>query len=223
METVYAFLEGNRTLMSGVVALSSIFNVVGWCIGLVVLLFSWNRLKLVSLGPMGFRYDAAVAETAGAAREWNAKLGKGTVDIPRVRETIRRAFEAETSANLTGKNILWVDDNPPNNNLATRALIRLGVNLVTALSTEEAMERIAHHRFDMIISDMGRGSNMHAGYDLFELVRRTDGKVPFAIFSGEDRAEFRKEAARRGAQLSTNDILELINFIITRLGADARS
>lgn len=36
--------------------------------------------------------------------------------------------------------MLWVDDNPPNNQLELQILGDLGIRFVTALSTQEAME-----------------------------------------------------------------------------------
>ena len=44
-------------------------------------------------------------------------------------------------------------------------------------------------------------------------------QVPFLIFAGSDSPEFRREAAERGAQLSTNDMLELIDHVILHDGA----
>jgi hypothetical protein len=43
-------------------------------------------------------------------------------------------------------------------------------------------------------------------------------KVPFFIFAGSDTAEFRREAAECGAQLLTNDMLELVDNVVKHLG-----
>jgi len=43
-------------------------------------------------------------------------------------------------------------------------------------------------------------------------------EVPFFIFAGSDTPEFRREAAARGAQLSTNDMLELVDNVVKYLG-----
>ena len=77
---------------------------------------------------------------------------------------------------------------------------------------------MARRHYDLIISDMGRGDNMRAGYELLEAVRARGNKQPFLIFAGSDTPEFRREADERGAQLSTNDMLELIDTIVSYLG-----
>jgi hypothetical protein len=66
---------------------------------------------------------------------------------------------------------------------------------------------------------MGRGQDMRAGYDLLKQIRDRGSQVPFFIFAGSDRPEFRREAATQGAQLSTNDMLELIDQVVKYLGA----
>jgi len=42
--------------------------------------------------------------------------------------------------------------------------------------------------------------------------------IPFLIFAGSDTPEFRLEAQQRGAQLSTNDMIELTDKVVTELG-----
>jgi hypothetical protein len=64
---------------------------------------------------------------------------------------------------------------------------------------------------------MGRGQNMLAGYELLDEIRKGGSQIPFLIFAGSDTAIFRKEAAERGAQLSTNDMLELIDVALRLL------
>jgi DNA-binding NarL/FixJ family response regulator len=87
-----------------------------------------------------------------------------------------------------------------------------------AMSTESALAAMKRRHFDLVISDMGRGSDMRAGYGLLKAIRDQGNRVPFFIFSSSDNPEFRREAAELGAQLSTNDMLELIDHIIKYLG-----
>jgi len=85
-------------------------------------------------------------------------------------------------------------------------------------STEAALQAMQYRPFDLVISDMGRGENMRAGYELLKAIREKGSAVPFLIFAGSDTPEFRREAAALGAQLSTNDMLELIQEVIGQLG-----
>jgi len=137
--------------------------------------------------------------------------------VPDIRATISPAFAPGVADNLIGKSVLWVDDNPANNELVVRTLKKLRLNVEQATSTEEALAEMQHRRFDLVISDMGRGRDMRAGYGLLKAIRGRGSRVPFLIFSSSDKPEFRKEAAILGAQLSTNDMLELIAHVIKYL------
>jgi CheY-like chemotaxis protein len=161
--------------------------------------------------------EEAIIATATASRAWQSATGE-KVDVPRIRATVDRAFTPETLNNLTGKAILWVDDNPANNELAVRALRKFGLDIEQSTNTEAAMAAFRRRKFDLVISDMGRGSDMRAGYGLLELLRGSGSKVPFFIFAGSDTPELRREAAERGAQLSTNDMLELVDNVVKYLG-----
>ena len=202
-------------------ALSSVISLIGWCLGAVVLTIAWRRnaIRSVSLGPLNFHMqEAAVEAAAAAARDWQAKTPYQAVDVARIRATVGAAFSPEVADNLTGKAVLWVDDNPTNNELVVRALRRLRLDVEQTTSTESALSAMQRRHFDLVISDMGRGSDMRAGYGLLKAIRDAGNAVPFLIFSGSDKPEFRREAAERGAQLSTNDMLELMQQIIKRLG-----
>ena len=154
-----------------------------------------------------------------AARAWQATVPDQKIDVPRIRATVEKAFAPEVANNIIGKSILWVDDNPANNLFAVRALRKLNLDVEQTTSTEAAIAAIERRSFDLVISDMGRGQDMRAGYDLLKQIRDRGSQVPFFIFAGSDRPEFRREAATQGAQLSTNDMLELIDQVVKYLGA----
>ncbi len=221
METILAFVHDNKPYIDAAHALSSVINIIGWVLGAVLLTIAWRRntIRSFQVGPVNFQMqEAAVEATATAARDWEAKTPTSTFDLSRIRQTVGRAFVPAVIDNLTGRSILWVDDRPVNNALAVRALRKFRLDVVEAISTEEALAVMAERRFDLVISDMGRGDNMRAGYDLLARIRETDEAIPFLIFSGADKPQHRQEALDRGAQLATNNIIELLDFIIDRLG-----
>ena len=222
MEFVLAFVQSNKPYFDVAQAVSSVVNLLAWCLALALLILALrkNRIESLSVGPFNFRMlkEEAVVATATASRAWQSTTGE-KVDVPRIRATVDRAFTPETLNNLTGKAILWVDDNPANNELAVRALRKFGLDIEQATNTEAAMAAIQRRKFDLVISDMGRGSDMRAGYGLLQLLRESGSKVPFFIFAGSDTPEFRREAGERGAQLSTNDMLELVDNVVKYLGA----
>jgi len=224
MDAITGFFQAHRGVFEAAQGLSAVVSLIGWFLGAALLYRSWRRnaIRSVSLGPINFQMqEAAVEAAAVAARDWQAKVTGSAppVDVGKIRDTISQAFTPDTANQLIGKSVLWVDDNPNNNMLAVRALRRLQLDVEQVTSTELGLEALKQRHFDLIISDMGRGTNLRAGYELLQAVREQGIKVPFFIFAGADKPEFRKEAAERGAQLSTNDMLELIDHTIKQLGS----
>ena len=214
MNSLFEFIQANRPLVDAAHALSSIVNLVGWSLGFILLFGAWRRnaIRAVSVGPINFQMQAAAVEAAAtAARDWQAKVPSQQIDLPRIRKTVGKAFTPQASENLIGKSILWVDDNPINNELAVRALRRLQLDVEQVTSTDAALMAFQRRHYDLVISDMGRGEDMRAGYDLLLKMQQTGIERPFLIFASLDKPEFRREAEERGAQLSTNDMLELID------------
>jgi CheY-like chemotaxis protein len=222
MESVLSFVQAHKPYFEVAQGLSSVLNLLAWCLAIILLLLALRKshIESLSLGPFSFRMkQEAVDATATAARAWESEVGGNKVDIPRIRETVDRAFVPTTLDHLIGKSILWVDDNPANNELAVRALRKFHLDVEQVTSTEAALGALQHRKFDLVISDMGRGVDMQAGYRLLKLLRDSGSIVPFFIFAGSDTPEFRRQAAERGAQLSTNDMLELVDNVIKYLGA----
>lgn len=220
MQAALEFVQSYHSFFEAVQAVSAIISIVGWCLGAILLWIAWRRnaIRSVSVGPIGFEIQDAVAATATAARDWQSKSPFQKINIGKIRKTIERAFSPDVRDQMMGKSVLWVDDNPNNNMLATRALQKLRLDVQQETSTEAALQAMARRRFDLVISDMGRASNMQAGYDLLKAVRDSGNPVPFFIFAGSDTPEFRREALARGAELSTNDMIELIDAVIDKLG-----
>jgi len=219
-ETILTFIKLHKSYFDVAQALSSVINLLGWFLGACLVTYAWrtNAIKTVNVGPIAFQLQAAVEATAAAARGWAPIGAAAPVDMGKVRESVSRAFTPKTADNLIGKSILWVDDNPANNELAVRALRSLQLEVDQQPSTQAGLEAMKRRQFHLVISDMGRGTNMRAGYELLDAIRAQGNAVPFFIFAGDDKPEFRAEAKARGAQLSTNNILELTDAIISTLG-----
>ena len=54
MEEIIEFIQANRSLFDAAQALSSVVNLLGWCLGSILLYFAWRRnsIKTVTVGPM---------------------------------------------------------------------------------------------------------------------------------------------------------------------------
>ncbi len=221
MQEFLEFIQSHKLYVDAAHAISSVVNLLGWGLGTILLVRAWRRnaIRSVTVGPINFQMqEAAVEATATAARDWQAKAPNQKVNLPRIRATVGRAFAPATADNLIGKSILWVDDNPADNELAVRALRKLQLDVEQATSTDQGLTAMKRRHFDLVISDMGRGQDLRAGYELLTAIRSQGIQVPFLIFAGSDTPEFRREAALNGAQLSTNDMLELMDKIIEQLG-----
>lgn len=113
--------------------------------------------------------------------------------------------------------VLWVDDRPENNVHVRRTLEQFGVEVLVALSTNQAMTLLETYDISLIISDMGRKEGPEEGYVLLEKVRKTDKSIPFYIFAGSNDPKHQEEALQRGAQGSTGYADHLLDLVIKSL------
>jgi CheY-like chemotaxis protein len=121
------------------------------------------------------------------------------------------------------KTVLWVDDNPKNNSYLIANLSESGVEIITALSTSEALSKFTSRRIDRVISDMGRREgikyNQTAGLDLIRQIRAMDPNVPILIYCSRRAAQtYEQEAKSAGANVITSSPSVLLNAL--RLGIE---
>lgn len=126
-----------------------------------------------------------------------------------------RSLEPKTASEA--KHLLWVDDHPENNRNEKHILEgTMNVNVEICLSTNEALDKFEKTRYDLIISDMGRGIDRQAGLDLLTKLRiseeeKSQGYTPFIIYSSRPAsAEVESKIGRLGA-ITTNSPLVLID------------
>ncbi len=80
--------------------------------------------------------------------------------------------------------ILWVDDQPANNDSERNALLALGVEVAVARSTADALAALAEAPVRMIISDMQRPLDPAAGHTLLQALREQGDATPLLIYAG---------------------------------------
>ena len=112
--------------------------------------------------------------------------------------------------------VLWVDDQPESNEYEREALDAIGIRLVLAKSTEDALRIMQKRKFSAIISDMGRPPDDRAGYTL--LSQLAEDHPPFIIYSSVETPQTRNEAKMNGAFGSTNHPTELFNLVVNAAG-----
>jgi len=122
---------------------------------------------------------------------------------------------ADTKSRLSGEKILWVDDNPKNNSVESAYLRdELGATIVTALTTDKALSALQGSRYDLIISDMGRGHEKEAGLDLLRRVQTEHFNLPIIIYTASWAKTGREIATSAGAFGCTNLSDELFQLVI---------
>jgi len=112
---------------------------------------------------------------------------------------IRRTFEESRAARQKGS-ILLVDDSITTRTMERSILVTHGYQVKTAVSGEDALEKVATDNFDLVISDIQMpGIN---GFELTRRLRRMEEyrEVPVIIISSLSRDEDKRHAIEAGAQ-----------------------
>jgi CheY-like chemotaxis protein len=189
---------------------------------LVLGLFSWIvvRYPVHLFGPRDFRneenYVTLVASLTAAS--FKPPHTSSSVDVHEIAQTARTlSTSVATGASPSRNHILWVDDCPENNIYERQAFESLGLTFTFTTSTRQGIEMVKSNLFAAIISDMARKEGPQEGYVLLETLRKQGNKTSFFIYSSSDSAEHKREAARRGAQGSTNNPQELIRTVTTTI------
>jgi CheY-like chemotaxis protein len=194
--------------------------IVGWAMFLFreplsAVIGKANSLKL----PGGIELtvsQAASAVAAGAALGKQAAEQNQPID-PAALEQIATAAARPVTQAAGRRSILWVDDNPSNNASLRNAFERLGIEVATALSTDEAAQKLTERTFDIIISDMGRTDDREAGKTLLNHLKAKSIRTPTIIYAGRWAATHRNDAAALGAALITNDASQVYSYVLNAL------
>lgn len=107
---------------------------------------------------------------------------------------------------------LWVDDYPSNNEAIVDIYRQQNVEFDLALNTGQALEFLAKKEYDLIISDIGRGSEFDAGVRMIREIKRYHSSPPPILIFASDKAieQFGVLAKKEGAMLVTSVTRELI-------------
>jgi CheY-like chemotaxis protein len=164
--------------------------------------------------------EEQVRGTIGSEGPNGTKLADG---IPRPGAWKRNIDEQRRNTELySALQVLWVDDNPTNNAQEIKIMNELGATITLARSTDEALDKVRHEQFDVIISDMGRREHgrddYRAGYDLLEKLKEElmqdelKRRPRYIIYAGWN-APKQVEAEYHGAFGSTNIPQELLDLV----------
>jgi CheY-like chemotaxis protein len=124
------------------------------------------------------------------------------------------------------RRVLWVDDHPENNAFERVGLTKRGVDVVEALSTNEAIRKLESGAApDVIVTDMGRHEDgvdtPEAGLATIKAVGERNPAVPVVVYtSASTLTRTRDQALELGAAGVTASGTELLDML-GRLGCGA--
>jgi CheY-like chemotaxis protein len=201
----------------------------------VVLVFRMFRIEINALihranrvaikgGPVDISIEAQQAEAADAiaaavtkAPDEEADPKTTAMSAAAAASTVTRTVTPTVVEQASASTILWVDDHPDNNVYERRALEAIGATFILATSTKDALAKAHSQAFDVVISDMSRGIERTAGYDLLDKLRAAGIQTPVIIYAATTNPERRAEAKRHGAVDATNRPDELFQLVVSML------
>ena len=139
------------------------------------------------------------------------------------------APQMEADSQKTSTTVLWVDDHPSNNAFEMAQMKASGLQIIQALSTEEAMAALTGKaRIDLVISDMGRSEHgqyvADAGLILLRQIKTSGLDLPFMIYSSAKFADRnRQQVSDAGGDGATSSPIELLDWVTRRAGSPLRS
>jgi parallel beta-helix repeat protein len=172
---------------------------------------------------------------------WTRKRGRGTIVENRILENLgpgimneeghpligQNVFDGNKGRNIEGatqddrytcqalKKVLWVDDNPSNNDELIDRYRPLGISFDLALDTKQALDFLARGDYALIISDIARGDDWNAGIRMIPEIRNRFPKAPPIIICAQPKAvEAHHQTVKdHGASLVTASPQEVMRWL----------
>ena len=187
--------------------------------------YLWTRLRLRLLLETS---DRAAADVSRKREQIVSALrASQSTEQPESERALVKAADTALASSKTltdrPRQVLWVDDRPSNNTAIVTSLSQLGVRVDLALTTEEALSKLAAHAYDLIISDLGRTENgqenQMAGLDLIRAVRTIDQRTPIFIYAGARGMANSDQLRDAGATLVTDRPTVLLPAVVQALSS----
>jgi CheY-like chemotaxis protein len=112
------------------------------------------------------------------------------------------------------RQVLWVDDNPDNNDAERQYLTQLGIRVDLATSTSKALDRMQRQRYDLVLSDIQRGWNPWAGLQLLKKIRSEYPGIPVIFYTMNYEASKGLPDGALGVTTRPDELFNLIGKVL---------
>lgn len=142
---------------------------------------------------------------------YKTKVEKIANLVQKIQNEERPEKELSISEKSINRQVLWVDDCPSNNEAIMEIYRVQGVEFDIASSTTQAIDLLNQKTYDLIISDLNRGSEADAGIRMLrEIKRYMSAPPPILVFENIHAIGKREMIARReGAVIVTASVRTL--------------
>ncbi len=127
---------------------------------------------------------AFIKNSLEAAFELAEKSPQWKVDVPQEKREKAISRARKNMAVFRKAKFLWVDDCPENNLNERQMFQRLGAVIDLSLNTEDALKILERADYDLLISDMARGSRQNAGIDFLNKLKEKGNRIPLVFYIG---------------------------------------
>lgn len=118
--------------------------------------------------------------------------------------------------------VLWVDDQPSNNEEERRLLRPDGIIFDNVVSTAEAIEQLKNESYDLVITDLGRRGSSDAsalaGASFIDQAALRSGGPPVIVYASAWGLRHADDLRQRGATVVTASRSELLDSVRRLLG-----
>jgi len=116
--------------------------------------------------------------------------------------------------------VLWVDDQPSNNEIERRQLRAEGIVFDNVVSSDEAHDQLANETYDLVITDLSRWASSDRSSRAGAAFLGDSGKAvrpPVIIYAGRSAVAQRARLIQEGAFEVTEDRAVLIRTVLDLL------
>jgi CheY-like chemotaxis protein len=198
-----------------------------------VVAFEWRQARFVGcpVHPVLVGEAAMIQESSlPSDLRWFCKRSASTIAGPRLGQAIDQLVASVpgiASEPHGPARVLWVDDNPANNEGERGYLRQYGLVFDNVVSTREAIEQLHNTTYDLVISDLGRAwssdRSQSAGFTLLKERVVAETGPPLIIYAGLQAVHQTEALLRSGAFGVSRDREDLYRLVFAALGRDPRT